>query len=53
MAIDNDGNIVVVNMGDTGVLTFSPDGSLFAVCGRSFDELASVFDGVEQLMQLE
>ena len=28
VAIDNDGNIVVVNMGDTGVLTFSPDGKL-------------------------
>lgn len=28
VAIDNDGNIVVVNMGDTSVLTFSPDGKL-------------------------
>lgn len=28
VAIDNDGNIVVVNMGDPGVLTFSPDGKL-------------------------
>lgn len=28
VAIDNDGNIVVVNMGDPGVLTFSPEGKL-------------------------
>ncbi|RYG28607.1 MAG: gluconolaconase [Burkholderiales bacterium] len=28
VAIDNDGNVVVVNMGDPGVLTFSPDGKL-------------------------
>jgi len=28
VAIDNDGNIVVVNIGDTAVLTFSPDGKL-------------------------
>lgn len=28
VAIDNDGNIVVVNMGDTAVLTFSPAGKL-------------------------
>jgi hypothetical protein len=36
-------------MGSVVSLTFSPDGSLLAVCGRSFDDLASVFDGVEQL----
>jgi len=28
VAIDNDGNVVVANMGDTAVLTFSPDGEL-------------------------
>lgn len=28
VAIDNDGNIVVVNVGDNAVLTFSPDGEL-------------------------
>jgi hypothetical protein len=28
VAIDNDGNIVVVNIGDDGVLTFAPDGTL-------------------------
>ena len=28
VAIDNDGNIVVVNMGDTAVMTFSPAGKL-------------------------
>lgn len=28
VAIDNDGNIVVVNMGNSGVLTFSPEGEL-------------------------
>lgn len=28
IALDPDGNIVVVNMGDPGVLTFSPDGRL-------------------------
>ncbi len=28
VAIDNDGNIVVVNVGDNSVLTFSPDGKL-------------------------
>jgi len=28
VAIDNDGNIVVVNSGDTAVLTFSPEGAL-------------------------
>ena len=28
VAIDNDGNVVVVNMGDTAVMTFSPAGKL-------------------------
>ena len=28
VAIDNDGNIVIVNMGDTAVMTFSPEGKL-------------------------
>lgn len=28
VAMDNDGNIIVVNMGDTAVLTFAPDGKL-------------------------
>ena len=28
IAIDNDGNLVVVNIGDNKVLTFSPDGEL-------------------------
>lgn len=28
VAIDNDGNVVVVNVGDNAVLTFRPDGSL-------------------------
>ena len=28
VAIDNDGNVVVVNIGDNAVLTFSPDGEL-------------------------
>lgn len=28
VAIDNDGNVVVVNIGDNAVLTFSPDGAL-------------------------
>ncbi len=28
VAFDNDGNVVVVNIGDTAVLTFSPDGEL-------------------------
>ena len=28
VAIDNDGNVVIVNMGDTAVLTFSPAGKL-------------------------
>jgi outer membrane protein assembly factor BamB len=28
VAIDNDGNVVVVNMGNTAVMTFSPDGKL-------------------------
>jgi hypothetical protein len=28
VAIDNDGNIVVVNMGDTAILTFSPEAKL-------------------------
>lgn len=28
VGIDNDGNVVVVNMGDTAILTFSPDGEL-------------------------
>ena len=30
VAIDNDGNIVVVNIGSTDVLTFSPEGELLA-----------------------
>ena len=34
-------------MGSVASLQFSPDGSLLATCGRSFDDFSSVFDGVE------
>ncbi|MGD0899264.1 MAG: hypothetical protein ABR915_15615, partial [Thermoguttaceae bacterium] len=39
-------------MGSVASLAFSPDGSLLAACGRSFDDFSSAFDGVERLGEL-
>jgi len=38
-------------MGSVASLTFSPDGSLLAACGRSFDDFSSVFDGGDRLRE--
>ncbi len=50
VAFDNDGNIVVVNIGDNNVLTFSPDGELLtteqAVDGGN-DGLVIMADGTK------
>jgi WD40 repeat protein len=36
-------------MGSVASISFSPDGSLLAVCGNSFEDFSDVFDGIEQL----
>ncbi|MHB1037697.1 MAG: WD40 domain-containing protein [Pirellulales bacterium] len=36
-------------MGSVASLAFSPDGSLLAICGRSFGDFSRVFDSVERL----
>ena len=36
-------------MGSVASLAFSPDGSLFAICGGSFGDYSRVFDSVERL----
>ena len=39
-------------MGSVASVTFSPDGTLLATCGSSFDDYARVFDEVERLDEL-
>jgi hypothetical protein len=36
-------------MGSVASLAFSPDGSLLAVCGQSFEDFSDVFDGIRRL----